>query len=245
MKLLIGSRAIKYWFKDFPREPKDWDYIGETPKWKDKGIEYHKNPVFRGYKKDVMGPDDLYNLKISHLFWDISWDKHMFDVMFLRDKGCKFDRKLFDKLYKYWTETHTKVKKSNLMLSADDFFDNAVGCPIEHDTIHEILNPYPTYKKIAKNDGTVATDDDKFEALSHEEKMDLIREECMVMAYERLGGRDFRSAYKWMLKKLILGHLPIVEGLFAIMNYKELHLPKINYVKKIEEWQTQNQKILQ
>lgn len=68
--------------------------------------------------------------------------------------------------------------------------------------------------------------------------MDLIREECMVMAYERLGGRDFRSAYKWMLKKLILNHLPLEQGLFAILNYKELHLPTINYVKEIEKCQT-------
>ena len=25
--ILIGSKAIKYWFPDFPRDPKDTDYI--------------------------------------------------------------------------------------------------------------------------------------------------------------------------------------------------------------------------
>ena len=129
----------------------------------------------------------------------------------------------------------------NLKLQPEKFFDNAIKCTIKHDDIHEILNPNPLYKKILVGDETVNTSDEKFENLTHEEKMNLIREECMVMAYERLGGRDFRSAYKWMMKKLIINHLPLEEGLFAILNYKEIYLPKFNYVKKIEEWQTQNQ----
>lgn len=239
MNILIGSRAIKSWFPDFPREPKDWDYIGTRTQFENKPhTEYHSNPIFRSYKRSIMGPDDLFTLKISHLFWDTNWDKHIYDVMFLRDKGCILKRDLFDKLYKHWKEELPKIKKSNLKLKPEEFFDNAIKCPIPHDDIHEILNPNPTYKKILVGDGTVATSDEKFESLSHEEKMDLIREECMVMAYERLGGRDFRSAYKWMLKKLILNHLPLEQGLFAILNYKELHLPTINYVKEIEKCQT-------
>lgn len=249
--VLIGSSAIKYWYSDFPREPKDIDVIGDEYNGPHnhkfaKKTEWLENPVLSDYLTNTvkgtnyLNPNLLFTLKISHLFWDINWDKHMFDVMFLRDKGCIFNRDLFNKLYQYWIKIHGKTKKSNLNLKVDEFFDNAINCDIEHDEIHKLINPNPTYLKILKNDGTVATDDDKFNQLSYEDKMNLIIEECMVMAYERLASRDFRSAYKWMLKKLIINHLTLEEGLFAIMNYKELHLPKFNYVKLIENEKRSN-----
>lgn len=227
--ILIGSGAIAYHFKDFRRVPKDLDYIGSGQNVA-RQIEYLPNPVFENYEHDVMLPDDLYTLKISHLFWDINWSKHMYDVQFLRSKGCKLKHDLFDKLYAYWNEYHGSVKRSNLNMKAEDFFDNAMTV-YDHDALHFLLNPNPTYKKVLKNDAEVDVDEQKFLNLSHQEKLDLVYEEVYVMAYERLHNRSYREAYHWMLKKFIMFHAPIWEALFIIEHYVELHKPKINYVE--------------
>jgi hypothetical protein len=241
--ILIGSRAIKHWFPDFPREPKDYDYIvddvtKEKPVYADGRVEFHLNPIlfplcdssfFCGMP---LIPDHLYTLKISHLFWDINWAKHMFDVQFLKKKGCVLNKTLFDLLYEYWTGIHGKIKKSDLTLSSKEFFDNALK-EYDHDYLHLLFNPIPTYTKVLKEGSEVEPDENKFLSLSHEEKLSLVREEVYVMAFERLGGRDYRTAYAWMLKKFIRNHAPIWEALWIIDNYIELHLPIINYKEKL------------
>lgn len=236
--ILIGSRAIKHWFPDFPREPRDTDYIvDKVPEVRESKTEYLLNPVFidtfGSNSGIILNPDELYTLKISHLFWNIKWEKHMFDVQFLRKKGCTLQRALFQRLYKFFNEFHGKNKRSDLTLSADKFFDNALK-KYDHDFLHTLINPSPTYLKVLKDGSDVEPDEDKFNLLSHQEKIDLVREEVYVMAYERLGGRHFREAYAWMLKKFIIGHAPMYEALFIIDNYIELHKPSINYKQKLD-----------
>lgn len=227
--ILIGSGAIKHWFPDFPREPKDLDYIGRGKNGN--GVEYHDNDVFKYYGHSIMLPDDLYTLKMSHLFWNINWDKHMFDVQFLRNRGCKLKLDLFHLLYNYWNQVHGKNKRSDLKMSAEDFFDNAVKCDYRHDDLHTLLNQTPTYMKVLI--GEVEVGEEKFNNLSFEEKCDLVTEEIMVMAWERYKG-DHRLAYSRMLKKFIISHAPIWEAIFIIENYILLHKPKFNFFKKIE-----------
>lgn len=106
----------------------------------------HINPVFENYPYDIITANDLYTLKISHIFWNIKWEKNMFD---------------------------------------------------------------------------------KYHNLSYEDKLNLVREEVYVMAYERLNNRDYRTAYAWMLKKFIMNHAPMFEALFIIENYRTLHIPLI------------------
>ena len=99
--MIIGSTAIKYWYPDFRREPKDLDIIkgmyADDLRTTGK-MEWLENPILRNhFTKPILyiTPNELYTLKMSHLFWNINWEKHMFDVQFLRDKGCKLDRELF------------------------------------------------------------------------------------------------------------------------------------------------------
>lgn len=232
--ILIGSKAIKHWFNDFPREPKDTDYIVTwKPLNKEPGLEYHFNEILDRYPAPVLSANDLYTLKISHLFWDIKWEKHMFDVQFLRKKGCKLDYDLFKKLFNYWCDVHGTPKRSNLDVTAEDFFNNALK-KYDHDYLHTLINPAPTYKKVLKDGEEVAVDEQKYHALSHEEKLELVREEIYVMAYERLAGRTYRAAYSWMLKKFIIHHAPMFEALFIIENFIELHRPIINYKQKLD-----------
>lgn len=230
--VIIGSTAIKHHFSDFNRAPKDLDYAVSSPIKKENGTEFLINPILCEVQNEgYLIPDLLYTLKISHLFWDINWSKHMYDVQFLKSKGCKLNKDLFYKLYDYWGVLHGKNKRSDLKMSSEDFFDNAIKSKYEHDYLHTLIKNPPTFKKILI--GEVEVSEEKFNNLSFEEKKELVVEEVMIMAYERYYNLDYRSAYSKMLKKFIISHAPMWEALFIIENYIELHKPNFNYINKI------------
>lgn len=235
--MIIGSEAIKYWFLDFPRDPKDLDIIGdyELTITTDKKVERLENPILLNYYKGgskYLPPDLLFTLKISHCFWDLengSWSKHMWDVQWLKEKGCKFIPELFYQLYDYWNIVHGKNKRSKLDMSAEEFFDNVVNFPIDHDYLHELLVKHdyfegnePTYKKILKDGADVDVSEEKFNKLTEKEKFNLVIEEVMIMGFERYGDMYYKKAFGRMLKKFILSHCPIWEGIWIIQNHKEL-----------------------
>lgn len=239
--VIIGSTAIKFYFPDFPREPKDIDYlVSDKNMWDNiQGKEeYHENDVLWNYfiQKNIfpkyLYPDLLLTLKMSHLFWDINWEKHNFDVQFLLKKGCILNVPLFYELYKYWNKYHGKNKRSDLKMSSLDFFNNALKSPYDHDHLHTLIKDPPTYSKVLI--GEVEVSEDKFNALSFEEKCDLVQEEVYIMAWERMPKLDYRVAYGRMLRKFIISHAPLFEAVFIIQNFKDLYKPKINYQKILE-----------
>lgn len=240
-KKIIGSTSIRYYYPDFPREPKDIDYLVEDKsKYKNsKGIEYMENPVllseFDNGINGYLSCDLLYTLKVSHLFWPINWHKHMFDIQFLYKKGHRINKPLFCKLVEYWNTIHGKPKRSDLNMTSNDFFNNAIKTEVDHDTMHTFLNPVPIYTKILKYGAEVEVCEEKFNNLSHEDKLELVREEVYLMSWERLGNRNYIEAYSWMLEKFIREHAPIFEFFFIVENYIELHRPKYNYVKVLNE----------
>lgn len=159
----------------------------------------------------------------------------MFDVQFLRGKGCKVDYKYFWKLYAFWPEIHGKNRRSDLKMTKDEFFDNKVNYDsMEHDEVHLLLNPEPVYTRILKEGQEVELDAAKWEKLSEEDKLNLVREEVMVMAWERYKNMSYRAGYATMLKKFIMNHCPLFSLIFTIENYVELHKPKFNFYKTIQ-----------
>lgn len=63
--IIIGSTAIKHWFPDFPREPKDVDYATNGDKVvSTREIEYLPNPVILKYTRGgrYLEPDLLLNV---------------------------------------------------------------------------------------------------------------------------------------------------------------------------------------
>lgn len=232
--LLVGSTAIKHHYPDFKRDPKDIDYLVPEKMDTTKSVEYLTNPIL-GNLEGIASPDILYTLKISHVVgWDINWDKHMFDIQFLKKKGCKLNKSLFNDLHKYWEETHGKNKRSDLDMTAESFFNNAINTP--HDYYHTILKEIPTYTKVLKDNAEVSVCEEKFNTLSFDEKCELVREEVMVMAYERYNkSLSYISAYSKMLKKFTLNHAPLWEAIFIVENYVPLHRPKFNYFEKINQ----------
>lgn len=238
--ILIGSKALKHWFSDFNREPSDTDYLctkEEIPKKKEYKTEYLFIPPllkYIDYKNDTyLEKNLLFTLKISHLFWDFKWEKHIFDVTFMKSKGCVLNKPLFNELYEFWNIKHGENKRSNLELSKEEFFNNALK-KYDHDYLHTLINPIPIFTKILKEGKDVEVDESKFNQLPFEDKLELVREEIYVMAYERLAGRDFRTAYSWMLKKFIMNHAPLWEALFIIENYQYLYKPIYNYKIKLD-----------
>jgi hypothetical protein len=118
-------------------------------------------------------------------------------------------------------------------MTSEDFFNNAIKCPYNHDLLHTFINPVPTYLKILKNDEEVDVDEVKFNNLSFEDKCNLVREEVYIMAYERYK-LHYSIGYLRMLKKFIMNHAPLWEAIFIIENYLNLHKPEYNYIEKIE-----------
>jgi hypothetical protein len=247
--VLIGSAAIKYHFKDFNREPKDMDFAvpsehvaqitrqvyTENPKFDGIKIEALVNPVICNWTDDIiLNPNLLLTLKMSHLFWDINWDKHMYDVQFLLSKGAKYNKYAFYDLYDYWTKYHGKNKRSDLKMSAADFFDNALK-EFDHDYLHTLINPTPTYLNMLADNAEVEIDERKFEQASDEAKENLVREEVSVMAFERFRKLGYKKANLRMLKKYIISHVPLFAAPFVIENYVKLLKPKYDFIKVIEE----------
>jgi len=245
--ILIGSKAIKFWFPEFNREPKDIDYATsvESTTNKQKGVEYLYNPILVKWcnGSEIANPDELYTLKLSHTVgWKLknnSWDKHVFDIQFLKSKGCKVIWPLFWDLYKFWETIHGKNKRSDLDMSSDEFFNNALTYDIPHDELHEILikHPYfenqvePTYKKILL--GEVDVSMEKFNNLTEKEKSNIVIEEVMVMAIERFEKLGYLRAFKRMLDKFIINHAKIEEAIWVLENYKKLHKAPFDYIKFI------------
>lgn len=236
----IGSQAIKILFPDF-REPQDRDFL--IPSHMEKpgnfmGCEFYQIPAldYVALSGRNLNADELLTLKMSHLFWDINWEKHIMDVTFLKSKGAKIIDHLFEELYQFWCDTHGTPRRADLSLTKDEFFDNAIMKygELEHDDLHKIINPIPTYTKILIEPNGVEVSEEKYNLLTHQERLELVREECYVMAYERLSGRRWQSSYKWMVKQMVLKHAPWYEALFIINNYDELKKPVYNFKEKLD-----------
>ena len=98
------------------------------------------------------------------------------------------------------------------------------------------MNPIPIYTKVLKDGSEVELDPNKFYNLSHEDKLNFVREEVIVMAYERYRKtKTFQHAYAKMIKKFIISHAPLFSLQFIIENFIELHTIKYNYFKIIED----------
>lgn len=236
--LVIGSTAIKNYFPDFPRNPKDLDYVIDNQDTKNsEGVEYLYNPIILKYQNSgYLKPELLLTLKISHLFHDINWFKHIYDVQFLLDKGVKYNEDILNELIPFWNDIHKKIKKSNLKLSKEDFFDNAVNEDYDqHDYIHTLINPIPMYTLLLKDGAEVELDENKWYKLSYEDKSKVVYEETAVMAWERYKHNHWREGYKLQLKDNIIKHFPPYIAMFAILNYKNLETPKVNYRELINK----------
>lgn len=239
-KILIGSHALNKYIEN-GRVPKDTDYAVDDAKAKssEPGVEYLYNPVLFEYEtSDVISASNLLNLKISHLFFDINWEKHMWDVQSLLKKGYELNPDQIQHFFSFFEEHLPKVRRSDLEMTKEDFFTNSVNYDVcEHDELHALLADTPAYQKLLREGCEVELDPEKWKALSFEEKCDVVFEETAVMAFERFKDPTtyFKADYQKMLKKCIISHFPRYIALFAIENYISLSQPKLNFKKHLND----------
>lgn len=241
MLTLTGSRAMKARFPD-ARDPKgDWDYI--TP-WPDE-VAVPRADVFVDRRLgwwewgEVATADELYTMKISHIFWEINgpatWDKHAADIVFLERKGCMFIRELYDILLPIWKERYKK-NPTNLNQGKGDFFKDGVKRIYDHDSIHESIAYFerPLYERILQDGSDVMVDSSKFWAMDYYTKIKLVREEIYATALERilipndLKGSPMR-AYRWALRRAVTSLFKGNWALFLAKNLDELWTPDVDY----------------
>lgn len=222
LALIIGSTAAKYRWPDFPRR-----YLGDvdafTPDstwlwenrrgdifWDDRLMDWFMKRHWTG--SCYATKDELYTVKVSHSYWELrngTWGKHIFDLMWMQDHGCKLNQELHDLLYKVWEDKHGK-KRVNLQMEANDFFRDAVTRLYDHDSIHASVayGEYPLYQDVLRDGASVDVDMEKVKALPLDEKIKLYREEIAATALERLViPSKYKCspgyAWKWALRRTI------------------------------------------
>ena len=239
MFLIYGSTAIKYWYSDF-REPRDLDII--TNREKIKGIECYwmKEFEYLTENKDTryVDPNSLLTIKMSHLSWDINWDKHMHDVIFLKNKGCTIDLKFYKKLITAWERVHWK-KKVNLNTINKNFFQKKITRRFDHDWLHEQVAFYkrPLHESIREDLNSPQCSEKLFSLLSHQKKIKVALEELYVLTLERFIFIDKPQSFKFaktkMLKQMITSTTKGWFNLFLKDNCIELLRSDDTYINKL------------
>jgi hypothetical protein len=250
-RLIIGSHAMKHWYGDFPREPKDLDIMDESPlmtkdvqhywfgKASEKILKINKDSIY-------IDPNILYTLKISHLGWNIFWEKNMHDALFLKSKGCVADEKLYKSLVKFFITQHGKRWASLKGKDSTTFFEDAVPRKYNHDSIHEAIAVYdePLYERLIVEGVTCG--EDAFNLLSHEDKLNLVREEVWTTALERfLIPSNFTcgdtAAYSKSLKKLATTMSSGYFKFFILDNFQQLYKNNDkSYIERFKKAEQQN-----
>lgn len=230
--LIFGSTALKHWFPDFPREPNDLDYIGKRTS--SRGIEYHWAPSFQyilDNNKDetFVDPDFLYTIKMSHACYDIRWDKTMFDIKFMKEKGCKLIPGLYNSLRDDWGIIHPK-KNIKVSGKPEEFFKQTIKRRYNHDDLHEFVKFYdkPLHESIRPDPEDVKCRKDLWDKLSYDDKLRCALEEAYVFAIERYLEYPPKIALAKSLKLLTTSSTKGWFNFFLIDNYFNLRFNKFN-----------------
>lgn len=255
--ILVGSAATRAWRPDF-RVPSDLDYFTDKEMPKElngKRVEsfYHKDlekwnwglgkPEGKGVF--TVPPtratlNELYTLKVSHMFWSNRWVKHAKDVIwFQTETDATFLPELYDILYPIWVEHYGK-KGARLPrgTKAEDFFRPNIDRKYDHDSVHRSVAYYdkPLFEVILQDGEDVAVSWKKFEQMTHTDKLRLCREEIYATALERkVIPSDYTinplNAYRWALQQTITSFWKGKWALFMVLHLKDLVNPEVDYVQ--------------
>jgi hypothetical protein len=237
-QLVIGSTAQAAYLDSRP--PKDLDVLSPQPPegadayWDERMADW----IPPGTNRPAT-LDELYTIKVSHSYWELrngSWNKHMFDVVNLKNAGAVLDRGLHDLLYGIWEDRHGR-KVVDLQQESDEFFSDAVKRTYVHDSLHESVayGDRPLYESVLRDGHTVAMDMGKLRAMPFEDQVKLFREEIFVTALERLvipNGYRFSpsAAYAWALRRTITSLTKGWSARFLVENFEVFRRPDIDYV---------------
>lgn len=204
MNLLIGSRALNYWFDSVKiSDDTDWDVISPEPiegcEWHDPNLLNNKDVVNyasrnlvvlpNGDTARVVYPLGLALIKRSHLHRSLSFQKHITHY----HKVLRYQH-VFDYSDKKFLEERIALTKEqfpqgnpNLMQSKEDFFDDAVPKVYDHDYLHELVAYYdkPLYTRLLRDTSLAWCENNKWVTLTDANKALCVAEEVQVIAIER------------------------------------------------------------
>jgi hypothetical protein len=232
---LFGSHLIKKLFSDF-REPKDIDWVTNDITKLKKSIVGKEEYYFIPNTPDrEMTADEIYTLKVSHAIYDINWKKTMSDIRFLQMKGCKVIPSFLTQLREHWVSVHGEQHRTDFEVKPGKFFDDRVKRKVNHDDLHKMLNPIPTYLKMIVND--LNPSPEKFYDLTEDERKEVLYEEAFVIAMERLGHLPTRAAYNSAQQSLVTKLHPVWLADFIIENWNNYYWNATNS-KFYEQYKT-------
>jgi hypothetical protein len=223
-------------FSDF-REPKDIDWVtNDVTKLKKSIIGQEEYYFIPNTPDREMTVDEIYTLKVSHAIYDINWKKTMSDIRFLQMKGCKLIPDFLTQLRTYWETVHGVQKRTDFEVKPGQFFDDRVKRKLNHDDLHKMLNPVPTYLKMIVNDVNPSPER-FFNDLTDDERKEVLYEEAFVIAMERLGHLPTRAAYNSAQQNLVTRLHPIWLADFIIEHWNDYYWNATNS-KFYEQYKT-------
>jgi hypothetical protein len=223
-------------FSDF-REPKDIDWVtNDVTKLKKSIIGQEEYYFIPNTPDREMTADEIYTLKVSHAIYDINWKKTMSDIRFLQMKGCKLIPDFLTQLRTYWETVHGVQKRTDFEVKPGQFFDDRVKRKLNHDDLHKMLNPVPTYLKMIVNDVNPSPER-FFNDLTDDERKEVLYEEAFVIAMERLGHLPTRAAYNSAQQNLVTRLHPVWLADFIIEHWNDYYWNATNS-KFYEQYKT-------
>jgi hypothetical protein len=223
-------------FSDF-REPKDIDWVtNDVTKLKKSIIGKEEYYFIPNTPDREMTADEIYTVKVSHAIYDINWKKTMSDIRFLQMKGCKLIPEFLTKLRIYWETVHGVQKRTDFEVKPGKFFDDRIKRKLNHDDLHKMLNPTPTYLKMIVNDVNPSPER-FFNNLTDDERKEVLYEEAFVIAMERLGHLPTRAAYNNAQQNLVTRLHPVWLADFIIEHWNDYYWNATNS-KFYEQYKT-------
>ncbi len=241
--IIVGSQAARHYYPEFPREPRDvdtWSDYSSSNFIDDEGIKHENKDVSEypnlldflyeavSLRDEYLDPTLQLTLKISHIFWNVHFEKNIRDIIFFQQKGLKANAYYVQAMKKDWEIIHGK-KKGSLNKCNEDFFRDNVKRTYVHDSIHQAVayGEYPWYSKLKKDPTKALLSKEMFDNLEHYEKIQLCREEIYTTCLERfLIPSNFETpvlpAYRNTIKKLLVSMTRNWFPLFIVENMLEL-----------------------
>lgn len=256
--LLIGSRALNYWFPACKIKPDtDWDVITYSDLY---GIERHDpdflnnkdfeqficnthRVLYGGYWLYVVNPVGLAIIKRSHLWRDIGFDKHItMYTKFLRghhNPQLTSYKQRLELTKKTFSQPHPKLN-----VAVGEFFDDYVIKKYDHDWLHTLVayEDKPMYTRMQSDSTKAWCEKNKWDNFTYQQKINCVSEEACVIALERfLVPNDWnyssKVAYHKALNKICTTLCSGWFRDFSIDNYKEIYdnydSERLNRVKLI------------
>jgi hypothetical protein len=203
--ILIGSRALDYWYDLGIAKPNsDWDVISTKPiegtEWHDPwllnndAIHNFTSPEhtidFNGNTLYVCKLQGLALIKRSHLWRDLGFSKHI--TMYHKyladylDLNITFNRIFLNERTRMTMERFPQ-QGPNLNQTVENFFDDAVTKVYNHDMLHSLFayQEQPMYTRLQTDSTKAWCSKELWDDLTHLEQLQCVAEETYVIATER------------------------------------------------------------